>query len=46
MPAELADAAALQTLISGLESSGLDRGTVAAIAHGNWLRVLGECLPE
>ena len=40
MPAELADAAGLPRLLDALRTGGYDEAELAAIAHGNWLRVL------
>ena len=40
MPAELGDAAGLPRLLDALRDSGYGEDDLAAIAHGNWLRVL------
>jgi membrane dipeptidase len=42
MPAELGDAAGLQRVAGALHDRGYAEEAVARLAHGNWLRVLGE----
>jgi len=42
MPAELGDAAGLQRVAGALRGRGYAEEAVAKLAHGNWLRVLGE----
>ena len=42
MPAELGDAAGLPRLLDALRGAGYGEADLAALAHGNWLRVLGE----
>ncbi len=42
MPAALGDAAGLPRLLDALRAGGYGEADLAAIAHGNWLRVLGE----
>lgn len=42
MPADLKDAAGLPKLIDALLADGFSEDEVTQIAHGNWLRVLGE----
>jgi membrane dipeptidase len=42
MPAALGDAAGLPRLLDALRAGGYGEADVAALAHGNWLRVLGE----
>jgi membrane dipeptidase len=41
MPAALGDAAGLPRLLDALRAGGYGEEDLAAIAHGNWLRVLG-----
>ncbi len=41
MPAALGDAAGLPRLLDAFRASGYAEADVAALAHGNWLRVLG-----
>jgi membrane dipeptidase len=40
MPASLGDAAGLPRLLDALRESGYGEDDLAALAHGNWLRVL------
>ena len=40
MPEDLPDASALPALVDDLRATGFDEGGIAALAHGNWLRVL------
>ncbi len=42
MPAELRDAAGLPRLLDALRAGGWGETDLAALAHGNWLRVLAE----
>ena len=42
LPEEIRDVAGLQAIIQALFQDGFDRKTVLKIAHGNWLRILGE----
>ena len=42
MPAELGDAAGLQRVAGALRDRGYAEDDVAKLAHGNWLRVLGQ----
>ena len=44
-PADLDTVADLQLLAGELRDRGYREGDVAAVMHGNWLRLLGDCLP-
>lgn len=42
VPSEMADAAGQPVLLHGLRDRGYDAASLTKIAHGNWIRVLGE----
>lgn len=43
LPKELGSVAGFPKILDLLAKEGLDREALRKIAHGNWLRVLGEC---
>jgi membrane dipeptidase len=45
-PMDLKSIADLQKLVSILQRRGYSQADIAAIMHGNWIRKLGETLPE
>jgi len=42
VPNELKDAAGLPKLMTQISERGYDRDALTKIAHGNWVRVLGQ----
>jgi membrane dipeptidase len=46
VPNELKDAAGLPKLMTAISKRGYDRAALTQIAHGNWVRVLGETWGE
>ena len=45
IPRDMKDAAGLPVLIAEMRRAGLDDDAIAAVAHGNWLRILEDTLP-
>lgn len=46
LPQEIGSVAGFPKILALLAEHGLDRDSLLKIAHGNWLRVLGECWRE